>query len=501
MTEIQEIYSDLISKMNIITDTEAIIRVDASLTNLENSFNELLEGTDIYGECFSDNLSTKANICVLGANGHGIAHYLRNRFLKSFIAWIPNINLFKEDYINSFHVLIITDMAINDLLTDHPVSLQWKSIIKDEGYLIINYNNIVIDHLIKWLNSCYFTPIKLFDQNIISAINSKFMQSEAETNSHNKYTKYKTVYCICPSLVKSGGPELLHQLVYWINKLGGDAEIAYMDCLENKGFTNPEYSHYVAGHVTRFEAINDTANNALVIPEGWPFVCADILYAKIIFWWLSVDNFFIPAGSYVDDTIELVKTKSHIHLFQSEYAKQYVLSLGITQKSLYHLSDYINDEYLTTEANYHNCEKKDIVLYNPKKGHSFTEELIRRSKDIEWVAIQNMTTTQVADLMKRAKIYVDFGNHPGKDRIPREAAISGCIVITGRKGSAAYFEDVPIPEIYKINDENVSPDEITDFIRSCLRNYDKMINDFSDYRSRILCEKDTFIEDIKNVFF
>ena len=130
-----------------------------------------------------------------------------------------------------------------------------------------------------------------------------------------------------------------------------------------------------------------------------------------------------------------------------------------------------------------------------------TEELIRRSKDIEWVAIQNMTTTQVADLMKRAKIYVDFGNHPGKDRIPREAAISGCIVITGRKGSAAYFEDVPIPEIYKIDEEIVSPDEIVDFIRSCIRNYDSMINDFSDYRRQILCEKDTFIEDVKSVFF
>ena len=51
-----------------------------------------------------------------------------------------------------------------------------------------------------------------------------------------------------------------------------------------------------------------------------------------------------------------------------------------------------------------------------------------------------MTPEQVVDLMSESKVYIDFGNHPGKDRIPREAVINGCCVITGVRGSARFKE-------------------------------------------------------------
>jgi len=43
------------------------------------------------------------------------------------------------------------------------------------------------------------------------------------------------------------------------------------------------------------------------------------------------------------------------------------------------------------------------------------------------------------------KLYVDFGKHPGKDRMPREAAVHGCCIITGRRGAAGNPFDIPIP--------------------------------------------------------
>ena len=48
-------------------------------------------------------------------------------------------------------------------------------------------------------------------------------------------------------------------------------------------------------------------------------------------------------------------------------------------------------------------------------------------------------------------IYIDFGHHPDKERLPREAAIHGCIVITGLCGSAANSQDVPLPNYLKLN--------------------------------------------------
>ena len=61
-----------------------------------------------------------------------------------------------------------------------------------------------------------------------------------------------------------------------------------------------------------------------------------------------------------------------------------------------------------------------------------------------------LSPEQVQAMLKKAKVYIDFGGHPGMDRIPREAALAGCIVVTNREGSAAFRQDVPIPSQYKI---------------------------------------------------
>ena len=65
-----------------------------------------------------------------------------------------------------------------------------------------------------------------------------------------------------------------------------------------------------------------------------------------------------------------------------------------------------------------------------------------------------MTRNEIIRLLQRVKIYIDFGNHSGKDRIPRETAILKCCVMTGLRGSAKYKEDVNIPFDYKFEDKN-----------------------------------------------
>lgn len=35
------------------------------------------------------------------------------------------------------------------------------------------------------------------------------------------------------------------------------------------------------------------------------------------------------------------------------------------------------------------------------------------------------------------------------DRLPREAALAGCIVLTNREGAANYDKDVPLPSVFK----------------------------------------------------
>ena len=98
--------------------------------------------------------------------------------------------------------------------------------------------------------------------------------------------------------------------------------------------------------------------------------------------------------------------------------------------------------------------------------------------------------------MQAGKIYIDFGEHPGKDRIPREAAANGCCVITNRKGSAAYAEDVPIPDQFKFANPSSSLDEIDSLMHKICDDFKIYQDMFSDYRNFIKSEKSIFEADV-----
>ena len=102
------------------------------------------------------------------------------------------------------------------------------------------------------------------------------------------------------------------------------------------------------------------------------------------------------------------------------------------------------------------------------------------------------------NLLARAKVYIDFGNHPGKDRIPREARMQGCIVITGKNGSAKYFEDVPIEEKFDKSPKNISV--ISTLIKQIFDNYAIWNNKQIDYTNFIKKEKQLFEENVAAVF-
>lgn len=147
-----------------------------------------------------------------------------------------------------------------------------------------------------------------------------------------------------------------------------------------------------------------------------------------------------------------------------------------------------------------NKQKSNKVLYNPKKGYRFTKRIIKRANDLEWVPIKNLTTTQVKELLLQSKVYIDFGNHPGKDRFPREAAMCGCVIITGKRGSAKFCEDVPIDDVFKFKDSRKNINKIVTKIKECLNNYDTKNKKFENYRNYIKGEKEQFKKDIDTIF-
>lgn len=323
--------------------------------------------------------------------------------------------------------------------------------------------------------------------------------------------KNSKIYVLCPAYVKTGGPELLHQLVSSLRKRNLEAFIVYTGVNENdSNYTNEDFKVYNVKYILEND-IEDDEKNVLIIPE---IKVKDInKYNNIrkAIWWLSVDNYkknysFIPAIKltglkhalkiFFNGTIIFHGNdykKAEYNLCQSYYAINFLKSKKT--KNILYLSDYINNTFMEKNVN---GKKKNNVLYNPKKGIKFTKRIIKKSQGLNWIPIKNLTTDQVKNLLIESKVYVDFGNHPGKDRFPREAAMCDCCVITGKRGSAKYYEDVPINEEFKFEENNI--EVIINKIRLCLNDYENQIKNFEEYKEYIKNEETKFQEDIDKIF-
>lgn len=283
------------------------------------------------------------------------------------------------------------------------------------------------------------------------------------------------IYVACPPRYVTGGIELLHQLTAELRQYT-EAKILYIDRTPNMGDPQPrEYDIYGNSYV-----INSRRDGITIVPEIWAHLNAEVIY------WESVDNYFNYHSDYELRHIP----ETTIHLAQSKYAVQFLESNGF--KNIIEVSDYLNDDFFISRPE---TTREPVVLYNPAKGLEFTEQLF--SSGLLFIPVTGMKRAEVINLMHRSKVYIDFGNHPGKDRMPREAAICGCCVITGRNGSAMY--DIPIPEEYKIERMHYNIPEIINRISDCIENYDIRRKDFDAYRDSIRAEKEQFKEGVKQL--
>jgi len=333
-------------------------------------------------------------------------------------------------------------------------------------------------------------------------------------------TKY---YVHCPAGLVTGGAELLHQLVDFLRKNGKDAYIVYSG--EKEHLIPTDYEMY---NIKISESIENDPSNIEIFNESEVTDIFDHNKTQKFLWWLSVDFFFLSSKGKIS-LVDLFYWNKIIFLrqlcwrfyqlfknmykfekkisikkiissgifcgYQSEYIQSFLLSRNFER--IVPLTDYINTEYFSKNSL---PPKENIILYNPKKGMDFTKKIIAAAPELRWIPIQNMTRIEVIQLMQRSKVYIDFGNHPGKDRLPREAAISKCCIITGKRGAASFFEDVPIPQEYKFDDKTNNIPKIVATIKNVFLNYETEINKFNYYRNQIKKERFLFEQQASNIF-
>lgn len=346
-----------------------------------------------------------------------------------------------------------------------------------------------------------------------------------------KISSNSIIYVIIPNIV-TGGPEALHQLALELKKKF-NVRIYYWPSFNN----NFLYQKYKIKFTNK---INDNEKNLIICAEHFTQLDFVLKFKKIkkICWWLSVDNFltsyifhakhkftkslikiplniikifnFITLGALGNPTTQeyLLFISSFINLNKNKYISQFKFHLTQSYYSLIFLkknkifnsmpvSDYINNDYFVKT---NNNKKKNIICYNPSKRMDYAGKIIKICKNLKFIPLKNLSRDDIIKTLKTSKIYIDFGNHPGKDRIPREAVMLNNCILTNKKGSAKYYEDLAIPSEFKFKENIFNLFAIKEKINDTIKNFDKKIIKFDQYKEKIKNERKIFKNEIKELF-
>lgn len=323
------------------------------------------------------------------------------------------------------------------------------------------------------------------------------------------------IYIVCPANSTTGGPEALHQLSHKLKTvLNYDVRMFYTN--KKKGL-NPKPEIYNIYYTKETSEIIDKENDVLIIPESLTYYIYKYTQIQKIVWWLSVDfyaicmknrhrglNFYVSKYILRKKEIKeylLEDLPNVYHWAQSYRSYLYLLKKGIPEEKIARVCDYMNPIFISKDNQESNINHKDnIIIYNPKKGKKAIDLIKKQCRDYPWIPIQGMTPLQVSNLMKRAKLYIDFGYNPGRDRMLRESALMNCIIISGTGGSSKFTQDLNIPDKYKFEYSKAKILEIVAKIKEVLNNYDTCISDFNTYKEEIISEEKLFENQLRKFF-
>lgn len=318
----------------------------------------------------------------------------------------------------------------------------------------------------------------------------------------------KDIYILCPPNSATGGPEALHQLGHLLKELGYKVKMLY-----SKRKINPVHPFYKSYDVPYTFKINDSVNNIVVIPESMTNWMARYPLSEKKVWWLSLDFYEVLMNSreakknwirtivvpYKHTEYHFEKDKTVTHWNQSQRTKEFLLTKDLDHPIAY-LCDYVTELFFENLPDFNAFQKEEIITYNPKKGLDKIDPIIKNLPQYKWVPLQGMTRLEMRDLLRKTKLHVDFGYFPGRDKIPREALVSGCCLLTGRDGTSGFKEDLGIPEHYKLYENEITVENASTKINQIMENFETVRQDFLPFREFVMAEKERMIADIKKIF-
>lgn len=235
----------------------------------------------------------------------------------------------------------------------------------------------------------------------------------------------------------------------------------------------------------------------IVLPEARLDLALWLLdngFANVHFWWLSVDNFPLSRVNQLDVRRMIHRAQNAC---QSAYAMAFVKALGAPDA--YMLTDYTQLPDFA-QAPPPLAQRQFDIAYLPKKAHGARDMIARLEKRFKVTRIEGLDRQGVLDRLCDTRIFLDLGHHPGKDRLPREAALCGGIPMVRRVGAATNPIDVPLPDPLLIPTEAFfDEDSLSARIDAVLAAPGQFTEALTAYRDTIRREKAAFESEIAHL--
>jgi hypothetical protein len=194
--------------------------------------------------------------------------------------------------------------------------------------------------------------------------------------------------------------------------------------------------------------------------------------------------------------LDFISDEKILHLYGTDFTYNVLDKMNIVNKL--RLNQPLSNSFFANREKLKN-KKKNVILYNPIKAYRGFSKLIERLKSFEFIPIVNMTEEEVLRKMLTAKVYLDFGYFPGPERLPREAAIMDCIIITSNYGTASSEIDMPIPFEYKFDIDHFELSRLENLLLSIFNDFDYHHLKMREFRELIYQRNMDFELDVYNL--
>ena len=337
----------------------------------------------------------------------------------------------------------------------------------------------------------------------------------------------KEIIIFCPGDIVSGGVNSLHNLCASLSNNGFNASMYYFN-RNSKILESKEIKSY---GVNEFQGTIDKVNQILIVSESQIERLFKYKKASKVIYWLGLIFYFknptwqfpfnykifrklITCKSYAghhSGLVELTQRKlfeyaknqtniwisDYIHLSNSYFVTEYCKKRGAN--NAFTLLNPVRDEIYSNSSEEIKFKKNKVLFgqRTPKLIVALAKLLL---KNFEVVKIKNMPYDEVVKLMMESKVFAELGINHGRDRMPREAAMLGCVVFMNRRGSSSNKKD------YKIKNEYILKNGVILYlknlmkIKSAAKNYPEHYKNFEDFKLQLIQEKRDFDNNVITTF-